>query len=90
MNRYVIGFALVGVAAMAAFAMAGPARAQQQGASSQAGRNTQETPKGFNYVIRDGKPVPKSQRVTNADGSWREEPRSAAASPSRKARPTAR
>lgn len=34
-----------------------------------------QTPKGWNYEIRDGKRVPKSNRVTNADGSWREEVR---------------
>ena len=33
----------------------------------------QATPKGWNYEIRDGKRVPKGNRVTNADGSWREE-----------------
>lgn len=33
----------------------------------------QETPKAWNYEIRDGKRVPKASRVTNADGSWREE-----------------
>jgi hypothetical protein len=34
------------------------------------------TPKGWNYELRDGKRVPKSDnRVTNADGSWREEQR---------------
>ena len=33
------------------------------------------TPKGFNYEIRDGKRVPKGNRVTNPDGSWREEVR---------------
>ena len=33
------------------------------------------TPKSFNYEIRDGKRVPKANRVTNADGSWREEMR---------------
>ena len=33
------------------------------------------TPKTWNYEIRDGKRVPKSERVTNADGSWREETR---------------
>ncbi len=33
----------------------------------------QSTPKGWNYEIRDGKRVPKGNRVTNADGSWREE-----------------
>lgn len=34
---------------------------------------SQTTPKGWNYEIRDGKRVPKSNRVSNADGSWREE-----------------
>lgn len=33
----------------------------------------QATPKGWNYEIRDGKRVPKGNRTTNADGSWREE-----------------
>jgi hypothetical protein len=39
-------------------------------ASAQQG---QQTPRGWNYEIKDGKRVPKSNRVTNADGSWREE-----------------
>jgi hypothetical protein len=33
----------------------------------------QSTPNNFNYEIKDGKRVPKGNRVTNADGSWREE-----------------
>jgi hypothetical protein len=33
----------------------------------------QSTPKGFNYEIKDGKRVPKGNRVSNSDGSWREE-----------------
>jgi hypothetical protein len=32
-------------------------------------------PKNFNYELRDGKRVPKGNRVTNADGGWREEVR---------------
>jgi len=32
----------------------------------------QRTPKNFSYDIKDGKRVPKGNRVTNADGSWRE------------------
>ena len=32
-----------------------------------------QTPKGWTYEIRDGKRVPKVDRVTKADGSWREE-----------------
>jgi len=35
----------------------------------------QQTPKGWNYEIKDGKRVPKGDRVTKADGSWREEVR---------------
>ena len=36
---------------------------------------TQATPKNWNYEIKDGKRVPKGNRVVNADGSWREEVR---------------
>jgi hypothetical protein len=36
---------------------------------------TQQTPRGWSYEIKDGKRVPKGSRVTNADGSWREEVR---------------
>ena len=53
---------LGGVALVAAAAGATVAAAQ-----------TQQTPKNFSYVIKDGKPVPKGNRVTNPDGSWREE-----------------
>ena len=35
----------------------------------------QRTPKNFSYEIKDGKRVPKGNRVVNADGSWREEVR---------------
>ena len=37
------------------------------------GQQAQATPKGWNYEIKHGKRVPKGNRVTNADGSWREE-----------------
>ena len=40
-----------------------------------AAQNTQQTPKGWSYEIRDGKRVPKGNRITNPDGSWREEVR---------------
>ena len=33
------------------------------------------TPKDWSYEIKDGKRVPKASRVTNPDGSWREETR---------------
>ncbi|HXC73086.1 MAG TPA: hypothetical protein VN640_09635 [Sphingomicrobium sp.] len=43
--------------------------------ASMAGAQNQQTPKNFNYEIKDGKRVPKGNRVTNPDGSWREEVR---------------
>jgi len=46
------------------------------GASTTAAAQDQKTPQGWNYEIKDGKRVPKAgNRVTNADGSWREEVR---------------
>ena len=60
---------LVGAVALAAAAgVATAAYAQAQG-------QDQQTPKSWNYEIKDGKRVPKANRVTNADGSWREEVR---------------
>ena len=35
----------------------------------------QTVPKNWSYEIKDGKRVPKGERVTNPDGSWREEVR---------------
>jgi hypothetical protein len=35
----------------------------------------QTVPKNWTYEIKGGKRVPKTDRVTNADGSWREETR---------------
>ena len=32
-----------------------------------------QTPKGWSYELSDGQRVPKDSRVTNPDGSWREE-----------------
>ena len=61
----VIGAALLAVSGSAAFALVAP----------QSNNNSQATPKGWNYEIKDGKRVPKGDRVTNADGSWREETR---------------
>ena len=59
---------LGGIAVVAAVGFASAAAAQV----SQAGPST---PKSWNYEIKDGKRVPKADRVTNADGSWREESR---------------
>lgn len=59
---------LVGVAALAAaagYATVAAAREPQE----------QSTPKTWNYDIKDGKRVPKGNRVSNPDGSWREEVR---------------
>ena len=56
---------LGGIALLAA---AGAASAQSQAAD-------QATPKGWSYEIKDGKRVPKGNRITNPDGSWREEVR---------------
>ena len=69
-------FAMRSVLVMAVAAVAGAAGvAHAQSSNSSAQADTQATPKNFNYVIKDGKRVPKSNRVTNADGSWREETR---------------
>ena len=74
MKRITKGILLVGVAVLAGAALAGGARAQ-----STADTNTRATPKSWNYEIKDGKRVPKGgNRVTNADGSWREEMRQGA------------
>ena len=42
-------------------------------ATGTANAQNQPTPRNWNYEIKDGKRVPKATRVTNADGSWREE-----------------
>ena len=63
MWKIVLGAGVVALAATAASA----AYAQATGANDQA------TPSSFNWEIKDGKRVPKGNRVTNADGSWREE-----------------
>jgi hypothetical protein len=61
---------LIGAAVLLGVGLAGAAYAQATGGS------TQSTPKGWNYEIKDGKRVPKGgNRITNPDGSWREETR---------------
>lgn len=59
---------LIGLAVLAGTGFAGAAIAQSN-------PNSQSTPKGWNYEIKDGKRVPKADRKVNADGSWREEVR---------------
>ena len=58
---------VLGAVAVAAAGFAGVAYAQSQ---------PQQTPKGWSYTLdKDGRRVPKGNRVTNPDGSWREEVR---------------
>jgi hypothetical protein len=45
------------------------------GYATMAAAQNQQTPRNWSYEIRDGKRVPKGTRVTNSDGSWREEVR---------------
>ena len=73
MNRVSKTALLIGVAVLAGATFAGTAYAQAT-ANNNSGAN-QSTPRNWNYEIRDGKRVPKGNRVTNADGSWREETR---------------
>jgi methylthioribose-1-phosphate isomerase len=66
MNKTVIKLLVVGAFALgatAAYAAAAPAQDQQSA----------QTPKGWSYELKNGQRVPKGNRVTNADGSWREE-----------------
>ncbi len=45
------------------------------GYSAAAVAQSSSTPKNWTYEIKDGKRVPKGNRVTSTDGSWREEVR---------------
>ncbi|HYC94797.1 MAG TPA: hypothetical protein VEB39_03770 [Sphingomicrobium sp.] len=62
--KIVLGFGALALAATAASAAY---------AQSIAAADDVATPKNFNWEIKDGKRVPKGDRQTNADGSWREE-----------------
>jgi hypothetical protein len=63
MKKTAITVLIAGVIALGATAAyAQPAQDQQQ-----------STPKGWSYSIQNGQRVPKGNRQTNADGSWREE-----------------
>ena len=62
MKKFLLGFGALSLAATAGSA-----------AYAQAAAADQATPKSFNWEIKDGKRVPKGDRQTNADGSWREE-----------------
>ena len=58
-----------------ALVLGGVALVAAAGYTTMAVAQAQQTPKGWNYEIKDGKRVPKADRVTKADGSWREEVR---------------
>lgn len=60
------------VALVLAFGAMAPAQAQKSG-EAQA-----KTPSNWSYEIRNGRRVSRGNRVTNADGSWREEVRDGA------------
>jgi hypothetical protein len=55
--------------------LGGVALAAAAGAAYAAPAGNPPTPQGGCYEIKDGKRVPKGNRVTNPDGSWREEVR---------------
>jgi hypothetical protein len=59
-RKMLIGAAVLGAAAAAA-AWANPQ-----------GRQKQSTPESWSYELRDGKRVPRGEKTTNPDGSWRE------------------
>ncbi|MEO7278021.1 MAG: hypothetical protein ABIW33_08365 [Sphingomicrobium sp.] len=61
--------------AIRSLALGGIALALVASHVSVAAAQPQQTPRGWSYELRDGKRVPKSNRVANPDGSWREETR---------------
>ncbi len=60
---------VIGATAFVSISIAGAAQAQTQAQSG----FQRSTPKHWTYEIKNGKRVPKANRVTNPDGSWREE-----------------
>ena len=65
MTRLLKTVLIVGVAAFAATAASAAFAADP----------IKKTPPGWSYDVKDGQRVPKVNRVTNPDGSWREESR---------------
>lgn len=59
--------------AKTALAFGAIALAATVGWASVAAAQNQQTPKGWSYEIKNGQRVPKANRITNPDGSWREE-----------------
>jgi hypothetical protein len=62
MKKTAIRMLLAGAIALGATAAYAAVQAPQQ-----------DTPKNWSYEIKNGERVPKGNRVTNPDGSWREE-----------------
>lgn len=60
------------VAAGLVLTLGAPAFAQNSG------KPNAKTPANFSYEVVNGQRVPRGKRVTNADGSWREEIRDGA------------
>ena len=60
------------VAVLLAFGALAPAAAQKSSGPAA------KTPSNWSYEIRNGRRVPRGNRVTAADGSWREEVRDGA------------
>ena len=71
MNKTAIKVLIVGAIALGATAAYAAAPAQNQ--QDQNPQQSAKTPKGWSYEIKNGQRVPKGNRVTNPDGSWREE-----------------
>ena len=63
-NHSGLAIRVLALAAVAGIASTALAQGREQGP---------QTPKGWNYEIRDGRRIPKINRVTNPAGSWREE-----------------
>ena len=60
------------VAVVLAFGALSPASAQKSDGAQA------KTPSSWSYEVRNGRRVPRANRVTNSDGSWREEVRDGA------------
>jgi Spy/CpxP family protein refolding chaperone len=69
MSRTATKILMAGAFAFAAAAVCATA------AAAQPQPQHQQTPKGWSYELDGGKRVPKANRVTNPDGSWREQVR---------------
>lgn len=60
-------------AAMCALVVGAIAFAATAAYAAAPAQDAQQTPKTWSYEVKNGERVPKSNRVTNPDGSWREE-----------------